>query len=366
MTDDNSATNSSLRPRQPTKMGATNGEGSSSYSPSTSPPYSSSSSSTSNANANARRNSPYLPTPLETLVLLAYPTVLVFGALFSVLSPQTRAAAYDPVRQSHVAGEAPSYFARKDNVFNVLFVKQGWAWITAAFVAWVATHPVFSDNSSSSSSSSSGNGSEAGAMRRVKAVLRWALVTAWWVLVTQWCFGAPIIDRGFRFTGGRCAGAREAVSEGAADAAELLTAAACRAAGGRWSGGHDISGHVFLLVLGSCFLAQEVGWVVCRAGGWGWAGDERCVVMSDGAVKGAGVEAERVAAPEERALGFGGRFAAAVVALCLWMLLMTAIYFHTWFEKFTGLLVAAIGIYPIYILPRWIPALRAFVGLPGI
>ncbi|KAI1212404.1 inositol phospholipid synthesis and fat-storage-inducing TM-domain-containing protein [Annulohypoxylon truncatum] len=351
MTDDNhSTTNASLRSRQQAKanMGATNGEPSSS-SYSSSPPTSSSS-------PNAKRNSPYLPTPLETAVLLAYPTILVFGALFSALSPETRHAAYDPVRQSHVAGEAPSYFARKDNVFNALFVKQGWAWITAAFAAFAATHPVFGKWGN--------EGSEAGTIRRLKATLRWALVTAWWVLVTQWCFGPPIIDRGFRFTGGKCDGASEAAREGDADAAQLFTAVACKAAGGRWSGGHDISGHVFLLVLGSCFLMQEVGWVVYRAARAGW--DERCVVMPDGAVKGAGVEAEKSCAEEERALGYGGRFALAVVGLCLWMLLMTAIYFHTWFEKFTGLLVAGMGIYPVYILPRWIPALRAFVGLPGI
>ncbi|KAI2630637.1 Fat storage-inducing transmembrane protein [Hypoxylon sp. NC1633] len=218
-------------------------------------------------------------------------------------------------------------------------------------------------------------------MTKTKAVLRWALVTGWWVLVTQWCFGAPIIDRGFRFTGGKCEDAREALFDGTADGADVFTAAACRAAGGRWSGGHDISGHVFLLVLGSFFLLQEVGWPACRAGlllttNAAKAGrEERCVVMPDGAVKGAGVEAERSsgsgsgAGDEGRSvasLGFGEKFALAVVALCWWMLLMTAIYFHTWFEKLTGLLVAAMAIYPVYILPRWAPALRALIGLPGI
>ena len=36
-----------------------------------------------------------------------------------------------------------------------------------------------------------------------------------------------------------------------------LTAAACKASGGLWRGGHDVSGHVFMLVLGSAFLALE-------------------------------------------------------------------------------------------------------------
>ena len=328
-----------------------------------------------------RRNPPPLPTPTERLLLLAYPAVLVFGTLFAALSPETRAAPYDAARQSYAYGDgagdgagvvAPSYFARKDNLLNVLFVKRGWAWVTAAFVAFVVAHPAFSSASSagassSASGSSNGNSTAAGARaRRLRAAVRWALVTGWWVLVTQWCFGAPLIDRGFRFTGGRCEAVLSASSPPHADdppaATEVVkhvfTAAACRAAGGSWRGGHDISGHVFLLVLGSCFLVQEVGYVVLRARwararerarargtttavgrrGNGGKEDERCVVMPDGAVKGAGVEDVGVTdtvglAASAGDLGPGEKFAAVVVGLCLWMLLMTAIYFHTWFEK---------------------------------
>ncbi|KAI1184007.1 inositol phospholipid synthesis and fat-storage-inducing TM-domain-containing protein [Nemania serpens] len=296
------------------------------------------------------RSSPFLPTPLETLLLAAYPAILVFGTLFSTLSPETRGAPYDTVRQSHVQEHAPSYFARKDNLFNVLFVKRGWLWITVAFLAFLATHPTFRHGTMAA-----------------RAATRWALITGWWILVTQWCFGPPLIDRGFRFTGGKCEVALDAVAAGTADPDEFFTAAACRTAGGRWSGGHDISGHVFLLVLGSCFLLQEVAWVVIRAG-LNITGhrDDRAVVMGDGAVKGAGVESERAAAAHERDPGVGGKFALGVVGVSLWMLLMTAVYFHTWFEKLTGLLVATMGLYVVYVLPRWTPAWRAIVGLPGV
>ncbi|KAI1759329.1 inositol phospholipid synthesis and fat-storage-inducing TM-domain-containing protein [Hypoxylon sp. FL1150] len=349
MTDNNA---SSLRPRQ-NKMAGGSSETTTNGSPR--PTVATSSSS---ASPIAMRTSPYLPTPLETLALAVYPTLLTFGTLFSVLSPQTRGAPYDPDAQSHDPAHAPSYFARKDNIFNVLFVKRGWAWISVSFAVFVLTHPGFRRSSSSTT-------------KTIRAAARWLLVTAWWALVTQWCFGPPLIDRGFRFTGGRCEVAAEAVEEGVADKADAFTAAACRASGGRWSGGHDISGHVFLLVLGSYFLLQEVGWVACRAGKLlllGPAREERCVVMGDGAIKGAGVEAERSSDSDaaETDLGVGAKFALAVVALCWWMLLMTAIYFHTWFEKLTGLLVAAMAIYAVYILPRWVPVLRAFIGLPGI
>lgn len=147
---------------------------------------------------------------------------------------------------------------------------------------------------------------------------------------------------------------------------EMVTAVACKASGGKWKGGHDISGHVFLLTLGVAFLTQEVGWAVLR-----WSGqqaEERSVVMSDGALKSASVESDAsiVQAANQPILGAGGKLAVAVMALSTWMLLMTAIYFHTWFEKFTGLLTAAIGFYAIYIVPRFVPGVRQVIGVPGV
>lgn len=129
---------------------------------------------------------------------------------------------------------------------------------------------------------------------------------------------------------------------------DIVTAVACKAAGGKWTGGHDISGHVFLLVLGSYFLLQEVGWVYLnhwRRSSPGSASirDERTVVMHDGAVKSAAVEADaehvehRVTSAWE-ALGLGGKIAFGVITLSWWMLLMTAIFFHTWIEKVCSLL----------------------------
>ncbi|KAH6624122.1 inositol phospholipid synthesis and fat-storage-inducing TM-domain-containing protein [Chaetomium sp. MPI-SDFR-AT-0129] len=325
-----------------------------------------------------QRNTPYLPTPTELALLLIYPSILLFGTLFSLLSPETRASPYDPIRQAHAqdAALAPSYFARKDNLLNVVFVKRGWAWVSVVVFVFWGTHPrLVSATGTGTGAGAATPGREGGRGKGlVRGLVRYGLVTGWWVFVTQWFFGPAIIDRGFRWSGGRCEVVEEAVRVSGADAGakEVFTAAACKASGGNWSGGHDISGHVFLLVLGSFFLVQEVGWVVGK-----WARvvrEERCVVMGDGAVKGAAVTAERKGKQEEEgavvpvveALGLGGKLAAVVVALCGWMLLMTAIYFHTWFEKFTGLLTALIGLYAIYIVPRWVPALRGIIGLPGI
>jgi hypothetical protein len=283
-----------------------------------------------------QRNSPYLPTPLELTLLATYPTLLVFGALFAILTPELRNAPYDAATRTYIpahlqeSGAAtPSYFARKDNIFNVFFVKRGWGWVSLVLALFLATHPAMRST-----------------RLRLQAAGRWALLTGWWILVTQWAFGPALIDRGFRWTGGKCELIEDRVAaEGVRDVGDAFSAAACRSVGGRWAGGADISGHVFLLVLGSYFLAQEVGWAVLRYGSVriggvsGRRGEERSIVMGDGAIKGAGVEAEEISNGSAKAssvwqsLGLGGQAAVGVAGLSLWMVLMTAIYFHTWIEK---------------------------------
>ncbi|KKY34443.1 putative histidine triad-like protein [Diaporthe ampelina] len=304
------------------------------------------------------RNPPFLPTPLEAAALLLYPIILTFGTLFSLLSPQVRNAPYFPALQAHSQdpGLSPSYFARKSNVFNVYFVKRGWAWVSLAFFVFVFTHPAVRT-----------------AQQKTRALARWGLVTTWWVLVTQWCFGPALIDRSFLFTGGRCEIAEAKLEAGAGvSGGDIFTAVACRTAGGRWRGGHDISGHVFLLVLGSFFLLQEVGWVYLNhwkrraPGGVIELRDERSVIMHDGAVKSATVEGERdhsegreAARPRSawEALALGGKLAGGVFVLSLWMILMTAIFFHTWIEKLTGLLVASAGLMSAVKVPANLPEL---------
>lgn len=172
--------------------------------------------------------------------------------------------------------------------------------------------------------------------RRIRGALRWGVVTIWWIFITQWFFGPPFIDRGFVLTGGQCE-LLEAVKAGEAHMHKprlFLTGVACKAVGGEWRGGHDISGHVFLLVLGSMFLLEEVLYVVLRSRG---SKEERTVYMRDGAVKSAEIEAanEIQDGPAERAglWTIGAKVALGVAGLSIYMLLMTAAYFHTWLEK---------------------------------
>lgn len=113
------------------------------------------------------------------------------------------------------------------------------------------------------------------------------------------------MDRTFLFTGGTCAAATTSdlgVRENLVGAlAAVVTSTACKVAGGVWSGGHDLSGHTFLLTHASMFLWSEV--------------------------------APTVVASRRRGWGRGTWGVLAVLGLWWWMLLMTGIYFHTWREK---------------------------------
>lgn len=115
------------------------------------------------------------------------------------------------------------------------------------------------------------------------------------------------------------------------DTRQFVTGVACKAVGGRWKGGHDISGHVFLLVLGSMFLFEEVLHITMKTTK---AKEERTIFMNDGAVKSAEVEAEAESgSTTQDQWTLGAKIVLGVGALSVYMLLMTAAYFHTWFEK---------------------------------
>ena len=205
---------------------------------------------------------PRVPPPtMEYLLATIYPLTLVLAWIFYHLSPSPAA------RESH--------FSYKGNVPNVVFVKYGWFWTTAVFGLHV---------------------SRLRASSRSKAILRWVMATVWWIIVTQWCFGLPLMDRTFLVTGGAC---RVRVPTGGIDVVSLYSSAACKLGGGKWSGGHDLSGHVFLLTHASMFLWSEM-LPVLRASPW-WELESGAVIV--------------------------------LLLMWWWMLLMTGLYFHTLIEQ---------------------------------
>jgi hypothetical protein len=145
---------------------------------------------------------------------------------------------------------------------------------------------------------------------------------------------------------------------------DIMTHAQCKVSGGTWSGGIDISGHVFLLILGSTILWMEVLPAVLKSKG---LREARAVLLADGTV--APAELENDAEREKtggQATRIGVKFIIGIVALMWWMLLMTAAFFHTWTEKLSGLIVAFFGIWLVYFLPRGVPVVRTILGMPGV
>lgn len=289
---------------------------------------------------------PARPAP-SPVVLAVYPVTLLLGSLFSVISPTARATRGPSARPSHPSGplapslaadlhlsESPAnYFARKDNVFNLYFVKIGWVWVTVAFASLLLFQPAYN-----SSSPSSQTQQQARFRRTLQAFLRYAIATTIWYFVTQWFFGPAIIDRSFVITGGKCEQALDRVDKAAPDAStavqleRLFTAAACKADGGAWRGGHDISGHVFMLVLATAVLAFEA----VGAGAVASFLEVRADAEGSRERKTSDPDASRASDQHDTsgvARTWSTRLVWGVVILGWWMLFMTAIWFHTWLEK---------------------------------
>ena len=265
-------------------------------------------------------HAPWLPTAAELLLLSAYPLTLIIGSLFSAISPDTRNAPYDAIRQSHPPSQAPSYFAKKSNFLNVGFVRVGWFWTSLAASCFIMLH-----------STTGPSGALVLTPRRLRGLLRIGLCTLWWLLITQWFLGPSLMDRVFTASGGFC---EEKLNEdgswgidGKGSAVDILAGATCKLSGGIWQGGHDLSGHVFLLVLGSAMLWQEMLPLIMALLG---AGERRTLLGKKGR--------ERIrdaATLEQETIELGGtvKFGLLILVLCWFMLFNTAAYFHTWPEK---------------------------------
>ncbi|KAI1912266.1 hypothetical protein LOZ12_003327 [Ophidiomyces ophidiicola] len=284
---------------------------------------------------------------LPVASLFVYPATLLLGSLYSFVSPTAKPLAPN-LSSSTTAPDRPptpvNYFANKSNIFNIYFVKIGWLWTTIAFVLILLTQPGFVNRRLDANER----------LRRAwQAIFRYALVTLAWVLTTQWCFGPAIIDRSFTATGGRC----ERLDANSPAPDSIMTAVACKLANGSWKGGHDVSGHAFMLVLASAFLVFELLGSSVAVSETLNSKDKPEIHQSTGTGQ---------SENGQTSVRMVQNFVWAVAGLCWWMLLMTGIWFHTFIEKTSGLILALFAVYVIYILPRAIPLWRRTIGVPGI
>ncbi|KAJ9637499.1 uncharacterized protein PV06_04023 [Exophiala oligosperma] len=299
-----------------------------------------------------------MPTTRErpsTYLLLVYPLILALGSAYSILSPIASGPPVAPLAPGVTADvHAPSipnqnYFSGKGNIFNIYFVKRGWFWTSLALLLLqLTTRPAPTLRGK----------------HYAQVALRYCLATLSWVLTTQWFFGPALIDRSFTITGGHCEphimntnGLKEAI-----DMTTISSGPVCKAAGGRWRGGHDISGHVFILVLSSALLLYELSI------------SDRHSSHPHVSPKAAAAVAHDMTEEERKAVGGWESETAAklriwsrylvygVVVLDFWMLMMTAIWFHTWLEKLSGLLIAGLTLYGLYFVGDHVPQWRQIVG----
>ncbi|KAI9672731.1 MAG: hypothetical protein M1831_000166 [Alyxoria varia] len=405
--------------------------------------------------------SPFLPTTHELILLSLYPLILLIGSLYANLSPTLRNAPYSHTLQSYQpASAAPSYFATKRNVLNVYFVKVGWLWCSVALAVFTllaargraaidigiaplvlpaehdgeqkrgrnkkqdgdsdeddarTKHPIGSVRLHDMSPNRRSFESDLRLRRRYQVAIRWILCTTAWYITTQAFIGASLVDRLYTITGGACAQHLTPAAEtswwkfkkgkeGPALPQYIKGVAsnvACKRAGGVWAGGLDMSGHVFLLMLGSGMLAFEMLPVVMP---W-WRGltSDRVVRSSSSSQEQQDSQSQQLAdttttttrlsntretppsssllhttsataysrsmdpdSPSVTLKPYGVAVAMVVVILSWWMLLMTAAFFHTWVEKVLACGWAGAVLYAVYVVPRGVEGLRGVVGLPGV
>ncbi|ORY04426.1 hypothetical protein K493DRAFT_253502 [Basidiobolus meristosporus CBS 931.73] len=210
------------------------------------------------------------------------------------------------VQYIHPAHE--SYFSDKRNLFNTAFVKYGWGWTSILYLPFVTIAFARLD-----------------IKKAAPFWFRWLLATLYWYFITQNFVGPSITDRFFTWSGGACS---------IDDVHDSFT---CKVNGGKWSGGHDMSGHCMLLIHASLFLWEElrIGWFNTRL---------------NTRIK------EQLSS---RLLGIG---LIALWFLWWWMLLMTNVYFHTIREKVSGVLF---GYFYWIVSYGFVLPLTPFPGVPA-
>lgn len=230
-----------------------------------------------------------------------------------------------------------TYFARKDNVFNVYFVKIAWGWTLIMSVPFVVL---------TSSTYCCGRRD-----RILKHLIRLAIATMSWYF---WVHLFAYIES----TVGRCNVRSE----------KFQTKSVCLEKGLFWQG-FDISGHTFILIYSSLVLIEEARAII------GWDGIED-LLRNEEYTRTSNIK--EVSSNPLRNLNSADleivklnyvRFSPYVRALfigmtgliILWdvMLVSTMLYFHTMVEKFLSGCIAILMWYVTYkfwyTLPRYLP-----------
>ncbi|CDU25075.1 related to SCS3-protein required for inositol prototrophy [Sporisorium scitamineum] len=263
---------------------------------------------------------------------------------------------------------ALNYWANRKNIVNQIFVKKAWLWTTIAWflqLFFLRLAPTSSTSTTAATTSAKPRASAVVGSRVDHkkdedavvdppaqatiaspvsiSVLRYLIATALWLVFANWFFGPPLSERILTATGAVCVPSsnpnqspvedlycrtRTPLSTSSHPALFSSKSATSKSIRAMWKGGHDISGHTFIMVLSSLLLLEDVApYLSGLLGGTvvgGLFGGKAKVRWTGSAYTAVGVSV-------------------GLVGLWSWMLLNTAVYFHTPQEKVSGLVVALLA-----------------------
>ncbi|KAG1809422.1 uncharacterized protein BJ212DRAFT_1484540 [Suillus subaureus] len=225
--------------------------------------------------------------------------ILLFGTLYSVTYDTYLDTSNPILTQLPHHLHATHYFANKSNILNLYFIKRAWGWTSAAFLTLWLTSPPHK--------------------RTVHRVVKWGVETAAHSSFGGRVHGHPPVGTVFTVPYEYCF-TRTAISRethpslfvGSFAESSLWVPDDRLPVLPRLRKGHDVSGHVFLLTMSVLFLVDQIR-VSLRARTWSLA--HACAVA----------------------------FNIVLVAIWLFAISTTSVYFHSPFEKFTGYLLGVAG-----------------------
>jgi len=286
--------------------------------------------------------------PFYVVVLAILLATVLIGTTYSLLystSNETLFRTRFPARKlsDSLSPVIPTYFADKQNFFNQFFVKKSWGWTSLACLAhYIATH---SDPSR--------------AARRkpaeIKPILRWLIATVFWIAFARWLFGHSLSHRILTATGAQCIPAH--IESQSTTMSMPFDPAPCLPGFGTgsspwsakgvqfdltpdhkvsalpkvgpwyWKGGHDISGHTFVLIHASLLLLVTISPTIPRIFPLLRSWFRRSSAFETVSTQ----------------LKITTFLIMALVGLWWWMLLITSAFFHSPQEKFTGFIFGVAG-----------------------
>jgi hypothetical protein len=241
---------------------------------------------------------------LRRVVFVALSSITLLATIYSVAF-HTYLDTSDPLVSSlkHPHHDK-SYWARKSNLLNQIFIKRAWGWTSVIWALLFAT--------------------SSPTTRSPRRAYKWIAATLNWMLFTTWFFGPAIIERLTTISGGQCvvrlpSGGIHSVPVEYCYERTLISPIThpelfitpFLLPGEDWRTrprlmrGHDVSGHIFLLTMSSLFLADELRHSL-RA-------STRTTIHNVAITA-----------------------TAAIIGVWLFAVYTTSLYFHTPFEKLTG------------------------------